>query len=548
MSLPVPLSVRVGGRDITERLADLTFREVANGGYASASLPLLAPLDVQPDYIGDYVPVVVYDNRTGLTVWEGSLEDPGRSAGSQGSSYDLTAIGPSGHTLDNKVPLIYVDRRMDLWDRVENVTPGGQFGVSGNPSSPADSTERFLVFQFPNGQPLVTNSRVVARYSQLQYAGQKLARYDYSFDAGRTVASLKTESLVRKDGTTAGPPAAQTPRSDSWNTAGVAASPRVIGTDWTAGHNTLDIRIIWTGAASAIGDDITWSAVASPVVVGTRFDAAGTELVTGASYTTSTVLASQVFADLLGRLLPRFDGANAVIQATTFPIEQLAYEDGATPQDIINDLLGFEPDYRWGAYETNLATGKHRVEWVAWPTTVRYEAEILDGYSGPGSSDGLYDRVTVRWRDKGGRPQSTQRSTSVPALTAAGRSPRTGWIDIGDSTLTQAQRAGDQWLLEHSVRPNQGSLTVARPLVDLVTGRTVMPWEIKAGELIRVRGVQPRIDALNASDRDGVTVFRIVSREYRAREASAVLELDAPARTMARLVAELKTRPLTRRR
>jgi hypothetical protein len=66
----------------------------------------------------------------------------------------------------------------------------------------------------------------------------------------------------------------------------------------------------------------------------------------------------------------------------------------------------------------------------------------------------------------------------------------------------------------------------------------VMPWEIRPG-LIRVRGILPRIDALNASDRDGVTVFRIVSAEYRASDAAATLELDSYARTVPRMVADL---------
>jgi hypothetical protein len=42
----------------------------------------------------------------------------------------------------------------------------------------------------------------------------------------------------------------------------------------------------------------------------------------------------------------------------------------------------------------------------------------------------------------------------------------------------------------------------------------VMPWDILPGNLIRVRGLQPRLDSLKATTRDGVSVSKIVSMEY----------------------------------
>jgi len=84
--------------------------------------------------------------------------------------------------------------------------------------------------------------------------------------------------------------------------------------------------------------------------------------------------------------------------------------------------------------------------------------------------------------------------------------------------------------------------------VDLFTGRPAMPWEILPGNLIRVRGIQPQLNALNPSTRDGVTVFRIVSNEYRASAAAAELELDSFAPSTARALADLQLRPEFRRR
>jgi hypothetical protein len=62
----------------------------------------------------------------------------------------------------------------------------------------------------------------------------------------------------------------------------------------------------------------------------------------------------------------------------------------------------------------------------------------------------------------------------------------------------------------------------------------VQPWEIRAGNLIRVRDVTPRIDSLNATDRNGVTVFRVYAVDYDASSNTATLELDSGIRSFRR--------------
>jgi hypothetical protein len=81
--------------------------------------------------------------------------------------------------------------------------------------------------------------------------------------------------------------------------------------------------------------------------------------------------------------------------------------------------------------------------------------------------------------------------------------------------------------------------------MDYTLSRIVQPWEIRPGNLIRVRGVRPYVDSLNATDRDGVTVFRIVSTSYSDSQGAAVLELDAYTPDEARQIARLTN---TRRR
>jgi len=549
MTVPIPLSVRlVTGRSdvhVSTQLRDLWFRETAIGGFASSAISLDRPLDLQPDEIAHYGRVYIYDGRNGRTVWEGRLEDPGRSAGRDGQVWDLTAMGPSAHAQDQTAPLIYVDTSLSNLVRADNVTPGATDTVGGDPGAPT-GTQEALVLQFPDGLHVTTNSRVVMRYTRLMETGQQLARIDYTWDGGVNDANFDVDAVCRTDGNTGG---GEVARTDNLATAGGGSSIREIVTNWTAGRNTVEWRLIRSaGGAATIGVDTYWASIRNLVVMATRFNADGTERVAAADYGANTVLAHEVVRDLLGRLLTSYDGANANIDTTSYAITQLAYFDGVTAAQVFEDLMRLEPAYRWGAYESN-AAGKHRFEWRLWPTVVRYEADVLDGYDAPGSADGLYDSVMVRWRDTKGAVRTTRRTSSVPVLTAAGI-PRQAMIDLGDDigSSTEATQAGDQYLAEHAYAPNAGRLTVARPVLDLVTGRMVQPWEIKAGELIRVRGILPRIDALNASARDGVTVFRIWSREYRVSSAAATLELDSYSATTARALADLRSRPVTRRR
>jgi len=536
VSLPIPLSVRLvttrADRHITRDLRDITFRESAVGGFASATMSLDRPLTLQPDEIAYYGRVYIYDTRNGRTVWEGRLEDPGRGAGSDGQIWDLTAMGPSAHAKDRTVPLVYADTTLSRWQ------PSGSSSRYMSVSNRGDSTPAIQI-KVDDGATWATSGQGTISYRTIADAGMVLARVYTDWDAGfassNVTVSLRTSldngSTTEQD-------------SDTADTAG-GDMTAVRGTNLTAGHNWALLRLV-RNASSSTGDENAWVDFSGIVLRSLLKDKSGSDITSG--YTLNTVLASEVVADLLGRLLTSFDGANATVATTSYAINQLAYPDGVTAAQVFDDLMRLEPAYRWGAYESN-AAGKHRFEWAAWPTTVRYEADVLDGYDAPGSADGLYNAVTVRWRDTGGTIRTTPRTSTVAELTAAGLT-RTAFVDLGDEvgSSADATRAGDQFLAERQYAPNAGRLTVARPVLDLVTGRMVAPWEIKAGELIRVRGILPRLDALNATARDGVTVFRVWSKTYSAASASAVLELDSYSASTARSLATLTNRPVTRRR
>lgn len=537
--LTVPLTVRLktarADRHVTHDVHDLTFRTTVPGGYASASIALNRPLTLLPDEIDYYASLYVYDGRSGATVWEGRVEDLGRSAGRDGQVWDINAVGPSAHTRDRAIPVIYVDRDLTGWQPFDApFAMGGSVNVVDDttvyPNGPA------LHLQWDRGNVLGTSPHVSRIHLKIRRAGQRLARVDYGWDAGRTSASLRIHSFAwnSSGGWTS-------VRDEASNTAGGALSPKVIGTDWATDRDALEVRMEWTGGTpQTIGDDVTWISIGELVSLGSRYDKAGNHLLTGASYTANTVLASDVVADLLGRVLVAYDGANASIATTSYGIQQLAYPDGVTPAKILDDLMTLEPAYYWAAWESNTA-GKYRFEWAQWPTTVRYEADVVDGLDSPGSAADLYNAARVRYRDINGEIRTVQRTQTVAALTAAGLT-REAFIDLGDEvgTAANANQVGDQFLAQHQYPPNAGRLRVARRILDRVTGRMVEPWEVKPGTLIRVRGVLPRVDALNATARDGVTVFRVKTVDYSTRDAAATLDLDSYPLSVSQALAALQ--------
>lgn len=547
MSIPIPLTVRLstirGSKSVSRELRDLTFRSVAPGGFASAAISLDRPLTLQPNEIGYYGKLYIYDARNGRTVWEGRVEDPGRGVDDSGQVWQVAAIGPSGHVHDRTVPLVYIDTSLTSCKRVENTKPGF---VTEAGTVPFNDPLQGLVSRLPQGLTVTLGDLAAQRYGVLSDAltGQKLAHIKYDAYSGGPNTDWVLEGVCRTDGSLASGDIADSLTMTA-AIGGVARTCTVVS-DFTNGRNTIDFRFRQTsgGTVTAL-NDLHWVAFANLVIRTMLKDSSGTDITTG--YTNNYVLAHEVVRDLLGRLLTSFDGANAAIATNTFHIEVLAYPNAVDAGKVLDDLMTLEPSCYWAAWESNTA-GKHRFEWITWPTTVRYEASTRDGYSSQGSADGLFNAVRVRYLDESGRTRTVQRTRTVAELTAAGLT-REWFIDLGTETGTSANanQIGDEFLADHSTAPNAGTLKVSRPVLDRALGRMVQPWEIRPGTLIRVRGIQPRVDSLNATTRDGTSVFRIVGVTYHAASAAAELELDSYPPTVARALANIQRANTARR-
>ena len=533
----IPLAVRLegnqGSKTVTIEVRNLKFRSAIPGGFASAEIQLDRPLHLDSREIELYGTLFIYDGRNGNIVWQGRLEDPGRGATKEGEVWQIRAVGPSAHARDRQVKLIYVERSLERWQRIgagNAASKGGMDEIILDANSIAA-----LQLQAPSGLIIPANWTTGRWYRDIEEAGQKLARFSYDVVNGHITTLWKDEAIVRDS--PGGP--STTVFSDNWNTVRFSKAAVVVA-DFPNGRAMLEIQIRFASATVPTASDTEWGEFRSIVVRSMLLDAEGNEITTG--YTQDYILAHEVVKDLLGRLLPLFDGVSASIDETaTTQIDQMAYGDGANPERILADLVELESDFYWAAWEDTGAG--NRFEWRQWPTNVRYETDSKDGFTSPGSGFDVYNRVSVRWRDPIGGIKVEVRTATVPDLDDAGLT-REKFIDLADEFGSEvlAQAVGDAFLAEHSSPPNAGTLEVGSPILDLDAGRMVAPWEIRPGHLIRVRDVRPRVDALNPTERDAVTIFRVVAVDYNADSNIASLELDSRPRTIVRLVAGLERR------
>jgi hypothetical protein len=553
MTIPVPLSIRLrtATRDIhvTNEVDDLTFGSTSPGGFDAATLSLHRPLRFMPGEIAQFGRVYIYDARNGSTVWEGRLQDPGRSAGSEGAVYQLAAVGGQAHLSDDTRMLFYIDTEIGRWEKIDNVTPASTVeyltdtGASTSVETPA------LILRIPQGTAVdgAIPSRCVVAHRGIAAAGQELARVRFDWDMGLTTANLTANLYAATQGVAL----ADIAWTQTFNVAG-GSEAKVVdagagSSAWTNGRNKPILRFHWTGGVATVSADSWWLQITALAVRTILLNKSGAEITTG--YTLDSVYAHEVVEDLLGRILSAtVDSANATVFATTYPIEQLAYPDGVTPATVLEDLAKFELGYTYHLWESNPANDKFKFEFIPWPTTVRYEADVIDGFSSPSSGNTVYNKIAVRYTNRGSTRIRVS-SQSVPALTAAGFD-RVAFVDLGDeaSTATNASRVGDQFMAEHQYPLNAGTLTVRTPILDMLTGRMVQPWEIRPGNLIRVRGVESYPNALNNTGRDGNTVFKIAATSYSASQAAATLDLDSFSPSVARAMAALVKRPAIRRR
>lgn len=500
----------------------LEFGSVMPGGYSSASFSLQRDLGDVPPELYPFVRVTVLDERDGRVLNAGRLQVPGR-----GSPWKLTTAGARAVAGDVKRPWVWVDSRAGEWQRADEVIAGpvdiDNAQVSSIGGGGASGTYGIRK-TWPRGLVIPANGVTMVRYPHLPYTGQTVGRVDVTHQEGLTAAGTAEQIRVFElFGTSA------VADSDTWSTSTGTMSAVLGGGSIASNHEYADLRSLNTPGGT-VGNDVTWTQATLLRIQAARRNAAGTLLTSAGDYPTAYLVAHQVVNDLLGSgFLPSCDGSTAQVSTFSTPqITQLAYTDGVTPAEVLDDLMALDPAMRWAAWEPNDA-GLYRFVWDTWPTAVAWELDAPPGgLTAAGADPDLFDTVRVRWEDDRGRTRWTTATQTVPLLAAAGLSRRTT-LDLGSDvgSVDQAAAAAAAFLAGHAQPLNTGTLTISTPVFDRILGRMLQPWELTAGVLIRVRNLAPRLDSLNATDRDGSSVFRATEVRYSQRTNAATVTLDS---------------------
>jgi hypothetical protein len=532
----VPLAVRVSNARVDQLITgylhgSVRFQKSDPGGFKSASFVVSQRLGYRSDIIMPYSRIYIMDMCSGDVVFEGDASHPGRSVSEDGALLEVQVDGGVARLNDWSGPRVYCDSDLTAWEKnlsasitAATVEAGDDRGGSGSDA---------LSLSIPTETHVEPNYRSEAIYRRIAEAGQSLGRINYSWDAGLTNVAWLVRLLVSAPSTVA--------RSNTASTSGAGISAAYVGPSWTAGASNAFLQWIWTGTASNTGTaDTTWASIKDLTVVAYLWLKDGTRR--AGVDTDDSVKATHVIEDLLGDpeiLAGSFDGPNARLDdGGLVDILQLVFPDGVTPQGVLDELMKFEPACTYMVGPSNPINDRYSLAWIQRDTRIRYEFMIwTDEYSGGVQDVDQYDQVITRWKTPTGNLRFTTSTQSIPEMTAVGRHRRF-FQDLGDVTgnTTNANNANSTVLLDHRFPRNGGQLRVQRRIVDLFTGRRVAPYQIEPGYLARVVGVNPSVDALNNSPRNGSTVCQIINTDYDSGDNSVTLDLDAEPYSMARAI------------
>lgn len=512
-------------RHVTGAVTGLKFTKTAPGGYAFASMRLRLPRGTFTD-LGPADKVVVTDARTGRTVWEGFTENPGVIDGPGGQEYDLSAIGTTTLASDQSRALVYVDRDLGRWEEAKysSTAPSASAGASDDPAdtSGGASQNPGILCQINPGQPIGTGKVATARYLAMEEAGMDIGAIALNYVSGKNDAGYVPDLTTRLPSGSGGTSDFGTSISTTPSTRQFRFQPSW----WPAGHTRAELRLRRTGGATNVADDDTWTFFYDITIIARLKTRYGVDLDRN-NYDTGSVLDGHVVDDLIWRAMPYVD-KRSVVLAFAASIDQLAYPDGATPRQILDDLQVFGPDALWELLEH---TGNgYRFNYRLWPTTSRYEVSTArDGFDAPGGEVDLCNRIAVYWTDAKGARQTTIVTSVVPALDAVGRVRDAEPIELesGRGSTANAQLIGERTLAAKNKPPRAGTATVARWVLDRDTGRMVGPWEIEAGHLVRVRETGEDL--------------RLTEVEYSDESCSATLTLGTPVLTEEQRIAQLSS-------
>jgi hypothetical protein len=498
-------------RHVTDYARGLRFSKSAPGGHKDASVRLVLPRGFFQD-LGPADKLYIYDARNATTVWEGYTERPGPAQGPLGDTYDLRAVGGMALAGDETRPLIYLTRDLGDFFKSTASVPSGTLETGDWLVNPVYQRVRS---QITPGAPIGNGSIVAADNTVLRRAGMTLGAVKVYVTSGRNDTNYRATLYTGTGSVDIGD-------LTKMSTTGVDEH-KFAGTDFGSGTEDLVALALrrHTGGATNIATDDVWTDFVDVHILGQRMTRHGVLLSgSGGLVSASSVLAHQVVEDLLGRVLTMCDPTLSTVETTIEEIDQLAYPDGITAAGVLDDL-GLWEDYLWEILHST-SSGLHLFNYRAWPTEVRYELTTADGYTPDASDSDLCNRIAVTWTDPTGTRHTEIVTAYVPALDdqVPPRVKDAEAIALPDGVGSQAlaQRIGSQVLASLNEPPKAGKAVVRRPVMDLLTGNLVQPWELQPGYLVRLR---------QTGD-----VLRLTHMEYVDDDCAAYLTVGQPSLTV----------------
>lgn len=474
--IPVRLATSTRDQHVTRLCRSVSFTRSALGGDTSARVRLDLPRRDWPD-LGANDSLYLYDPRTGEPLWDGYTQNPGTTDDDSGQGFDLGAYGGAILANDDRRALVYIDREQTAWQRSPNTDVQPQSARTEWAPRPGVTETPGLLLGFSSGQPIDTGYMAEMAYFGFVDAGMEIGAVAADDYAGGTTDSgydVRMAWSLPFDWS----------QLATLSTTGASFSHFAGDGTLPTGFDGLSLEFVRTGAATNVADDDHWAHFEGLRVLGRRMEVDGS-LVTGAINDTH-VLASWVVADVFGRMLRLVcDPTSAVIDVTTELIDQLVYRQPVTCKTVLDDMVETEPDFRWGIGPRNPA-GLHSFEWRAWTSEPRYEITTRDGYSAPGGDQDQCNRIVVRWTENG-LPRSKPYSQTVTDLGSRVRHADPIDLPEGRGSEGNADIIGPAVLAATASPSKSATATVARPIVDRLTGRMVNPREIQPGWPVAVR-------------------------------------------------------------
>lgn len=549
-NLLVQIGAGVATRTITVPApADLAMTWEAPGGDTSCSftVPALGRLSGRPDALRKAMPLRVVDRRTGSIVWAGRVADPGLNGNGRSTGYRVSGAGTRADLDAAQGVKLYVDRDLSrmTWDgdfQQGQMNTGTGSGFTSNPLDSGDTTPSgHLELPIPDNSILRQNAantmtNLVNRAANPTPASSRpfIDGIFFSWTGSTLSAGLEIRVIVANDPTVLN----ERILTKTWVTTQTNEALVYGSGSWTLNEVRMaSIRYVRTGTTLTATAD-GGLRVANLAFVGRRYNRIGVFIQLTAA-TATVIRTHDLVEDVLGTLLAGLVKPGNVVPGGNL-VQQAAWYDGVSAREILDFCSSTDATHWWAVWAPNDADGRPRLDWQRWGTDPRYTLPPHMPVELAGGGEDLADTALILYTRQDGTLTSTNASISLPELTRTYKGARRVMtLDVtseGPLTAAVAVARGQAALAAQAQLKFSGTATVTGPLVDRRTGRTVQPWEVRPGCLVRTSVAPQAFSGLEGqvTGTDGEATFRLTGVSYSASSNSASLQLDGGARSLFR--------------